>query len=339
MSHAPGSSGGASGAGGQAPPSPPTAVPVAVQAAAAGYYKYPASSPASSNNLSQYQQQRLQMEMTQLSVKHKELYARVTFCVDSVRRILDRLNIPYIDPDSEVAAKSLSQASSNNAGAGAGVSASGEGSRKANESAEDDGGGGGGEGGAGGDDGEAGDEGVPLMEAMDDYGDMGGGKRKRARGKLPDWATTALTQWLLDHKDRPYPSEEEKAKLVSLTGLTIVQVNNWFSNARRRQLKRGKAAQAAAVVPVPSPPGSQIDSLQKLLDDPSKSNKLNSMQSPSQYAPFSGGMSLLSSIGSPLSLPPGMSLQSQTPLQASQHAQLQSQASGSLSSSNPSMPP
>ncbi len=64
-----------------------------------------------------------------------------------------------------------------------------------------------------------------------------GGKRRRS-GKLPDWATATLSQWLWDHSAQPYPTEEEKALLLTQTGLTLVQLNNWFSNARRRTLKK-----------------------------------------------------------------------------------------------------
>jgi len=64
------------------------------------------------------------------------------------------------------------------------------------------------------------------------------GRIKRKRGKLPDWATTALKQWLFQHSSRPYPTEDEKSILIHQTGLTLVQINNWFSNARRRILKK-----------------------------------------------------------------------------------------------------
>ncbi|KAB0382881.1 hypothetical protein FD755_004798, partial [Muntiacus reevesi] len=39
------------------------------------------------------------------------------------------------------------------------------------------------------------------------------------------------SRWWLQH---PYPSEEQKKQLAQDTGLTILQVNNWFINARRR---------------------------------------------------------------------------------------------------------
>ena len=36
----------------------------------------------------------------------------------------------------------------------------------------------------------------------------------------------------------PYPKEETKNSLMLKTGLTKIQLNNWFVNARRRFLKR-----------------------------------------------------------------------------------------------------
>eukprot|EP00111_Clytia_hemisphaerica_P017870 TCONS_00052864-protein len=57
-----------------------------------------------------------------------------------------------------------------------------------------------------------------------------GGKR----GTLPKVATNVLKAWLFQHLVHPYPSEEEKKQLAVQTNLSILQVNNWFINARRR---------------------------------------------------------------------------------------------------------
>jgi len=35
----------------------------------------------------------------------------------------------------------------------------------------------------------------------------------------------------------PYPTEEEKKQIALQTNLTLIQVNNWFINARRRILQ------------------------------------------------------------------------------------------------------
>lgn len=58
----------------------------------------------------------------------------------------------------------------------------------------------------------------------------------RRRGKLPKVVTDLLKTWLLDHASHPYPTEDEKRRLCSVTGLSISQVSNWFINARRRIL-------------------------------------------------------------------------------------------------------
>ncbi|XP_060555527.1 homeobox protein Meis2-like isoform X3 [Ruditapes philippinarum] len=61
-----------------------------------------------------------------------------------------------------------------------------------------------------------------------------GTKRQKKRGIFSKTATNILRAWLFQHLQHPYPSEEQKKQLGAETGLTILQVNNWFINARRR---------------------------------------------------------------------------------------------------------
>ncbi|XWS70467.1 hypothetical protein CRYUN_Cryun03dG0050900 [Craigia yunnanensis] len=58
--------------------------------------------------------------------------------------------------------------------------------------------------------------------------------RKRRAGKLPGDTTSALKAWWLSHSKWPYPTEEDKARLVQETGLQLKQINNWFINQRKR---------------------------------------------------------------------------------------------------------
>lgn len=57
------------------------------------------------------------------------------------------------------------------------------------------------------------------------------------RGVLPRHATQVMRAWLFQHLVHPYPTEEEKRSLAAQTRLTLLQVNNWFINARRRILQ------------------------------------------------------------------------------------------------------
>jgi len=59
-------------------------------------------------------------------------------------------------------------------------------------------------------------------------------KRQKKRGIFPKVATNIMRAWLFQHLTHPYPSEDQKKQLAQDTGLTILQVNNWFINARRR---------------------------------------------------------------------------------------------------------
>ncbi|XP_057431884.1 homeobox protein knotted-1-like 13 isoform X2 [Lotus japonicus] len=58
--------------------------------------------------------------------------------------------------------------------------------------------------------------------------------RKRRAGKLPGDTTSLLKQWWQSHSKWPYPTEEDKARLVQETGLQLKQINNWFINQRKR---------------------------------------------------------------------------------------------------------
>ncbi|KAI8929798.1 hypothetical protein BC831DRAFT_442119 [Entophlyctis helioformis] len=60
-------------------------------------------------------------------------------------------------------------------------------------------------------------------------------------GRRPNYSEEVLVilrQWLDAHKSHPYPSEQAKTELCKRTNLTIVQLNNWFINARRRYLAK-----------------------------------------------------------------------------------------------------
>ncbi|KAL7597030.1 hypothetical protein Lser_V15G27704 [Lactuca serriola] len=58
--------------------------------------------------------------------------------------------------------------------------------------------------------------------------------RKRRAGKLPGDTTHVLKDWWQQHSKWPYPTEDDKAKLVEETGLQLKQINNWFINQRKR---------------------------------------------------------------------------------------------------------
>ncbi|KAI3382550.1 hypothetical protein SNEBB_007574 [Seison nebaliae] len=58
--------------------------------------------------------------------------------------------------------------------------------------------------------------------------------KQRKRGLFPKTATNTMRAWLFQHLNHPYPTEDQKKQLANETNLTILQVNNWFINARRR---------------------------------------------------------------------------------------------------------
>ncbi|CAG5897074.1 unnamed protein product [Menidia menidia] len=62
---------------------------------------------------------------------------------------------------------------------------------------------------------------------------LSGVKVRHKRQVLQDMARP-LKHWLYKHRDNPYPTKTEKVLLALGSHMTLVQVSNWFANARRR---------------------------------------------------------------------------------------------------------
>nr|XP_015913564.2 homeobox protein CUP9 [Parasteatoda tepidariorum] len=61
--------------------------------------------------------------------------------------------------------------------------------------------------------------------------------RKR-RCNHPKATTEYLIRWVRDHIVEPYPTEEEKTSLSQKVNLTPKQLEDWFTNLRRRKLEK-----------------------------------------------------------------------------------------------------
>jgi 3-methyladenine DNA glycosylase AlkC len=59
----------------------------------------------------------------------------------------------------------------------------------------------------------------------------------RKRCSFPPYITAILEKWLIDHIHNPYPTNAEKREIQQQTRLSILQIENWFINARRRKIK------------------------------------------------------------------------------------------------------
>ncbi|KAF8944421.1 hypothetical protein BGZ47_004253 [Haplosporangium gracile] len=81
-------------------------------------------------------------------------------------------------------------------------------------------------------------DGMSTNEVSDDIGDdMTTAKgRHQARRKLKTHYTSVLKNWIDYHTSNPFPTKEEKAELCEKASISERQLNNWFTNYRRRHL-------------------------------------------------------------------------------------------------------
>lgn len=92
-----------------------------------------------------------------------------------------------------------------------------------------------------GDDDNDNDDGSEKMDDSPSQKDAGKGRRRSKplpfKSKLPKKATDVLRQWFLSNLKHPYPTHEDKEVLSKATGLTRKQIQNWFTNTRKRFLE------------------------------------------------------------------------------------------------------
>ncbi|KAJ9667676.1 hypothetical protein H2201_002211 [Coniosporium apollinis] len=95
-----------------------------------------------------------------------------------------------------------------------------------------------------------------------DDGDWGS-RKSGVRFTLPQ--LKALKSWMDEHRDNPYPTEEEKEELRNRTGLKAVQISNWLANARRRN-KSKRSSRCAS--PSLGPSTSSLNATSTAIDVP-----------------------------------------------------------------------
>ncbi|KAI8238729.1 hypothetical protein K4K55_002691 [Colletotrichum sp. SAR 10_96] len=77
----------------------------------------------------------------------------------------------------------------------------------------------------------------------------GSGKTRRGTSRHARSSTKVLKDWFAAHDAHPYPSDQEKEELRSLSGLSIRQISYWFVNARRRGGVKTSAVPTESSVP------------------------------------------------------------------------------------------
>lgn len=68
-------------------------------------------------------------------------------------------------------------------------------------------------------------------------------ENKKRRKNLPDKALNLMRNWFYKHLEHPYPTSTEKKEFVMQGGVTLQQVEYWFTNARARVFKKDSRKQ------------------------------------------------------------------------------------------------
>lgn len=110
---------------------------------------------------------------------------------------------------------------------------------------------------------------------------------KNKRGVLPKHATNVMRSWLFQHIGHPYPTEDEKKQIAGQTNLTLLQVNNWFINARRRILQP-MLDSSSAELPKSKKKVAQMRSVQRFWPDSIASGAPPQQQQAHQYTVSEG---------------------------------------------------
>ncbi|KAG2387298.1 hypothetical protein C9374_001630 [Naegleria lovaniensis] len=119
------------------------------------------------------------------------------------------------------------------------------------------------------------DNSLNMMTTHDSSGDFSGDLSKQRKHFLPTDATEVLKDWFLEHIQHPYPSGQEKQALSQQTGLSYVQVSNWFTNTRKRSWqvmkkeyeKRNGTKSAESSATTPPTEGSSEAAIPGILED------------------------------------------------------------------------
>ncbi|XP_050221275.1 homeobox protein knotted-1-like 1 [Mercurialis annua] len=77
--------------------------------------------------------------------------------------------------------------------------------------------------------------------------------KKKKKGNLPKDSRIVLLEWWNSHYRWPYPTEEEKVKLIERSGLDQKQISNWFINQRKRHWKPSEDIRFALMGDIAAP--------------------------------------------------------------------------------------